>query len=53
MQSQKQKYTEASLAAALRDIRNESMSIRAASRVYGVPVTTLHDRIKGRTVDEL
>lgn len=49
----KPKYSETSLAEALREVRNKTMGVRAASRAFGVPVTTLHDKIKGKTMDKI
>ncbi|XP_055373588.1 uncharacterized protein LOC129606961 isoform X2 [Condylostylus longicornis] len=35
--------------AALEDIRNNKISIRAAAEKYGIPRSTLHDKLKGKT----
>lgn len=45
------KYSETSLAEALKSIRNGRMGIRQASKVYGVPPTTLHGKVHGKVPD--
>lgn len=41
-------YDELTLAQAITEIRSGKTSIRAASRIYGVPKSTIQDRISGR-----
>ena len=43
------KYTEEQLQNALREIRENHLSYREASAAYGIPKTTLADKIKGRS----
>lgn len=45
------KYKEDALVKALNDIRGNVCSVRAASVKYGVPRTTLHDRLSGRIAE--
>ena len=42
------RYTEAAMQSALQDVKNSNISMRGASKKYGVPLTTLHDRISGK-----
>lgn len=46
-------YSEKSLKQALYEIRENQKPIRAICREYGIPKTTILDRIKGRTTDSL
>ncbi|VEN39721.1 unnamed protein product, partial [Callosobruchus maculatus] len=46
-------YSEASLQESLRSIRSGELSIREASRKYGVPRATIQDRLHGRSIDSL
>ena len=40
--------TEAAMQSALQDVKDSNISMRGASKKYGVPLTTLHDRISGK-----
>lgn len=46
------KYSEKALRDALFEIRENNVSVRKASRIYGVPKTTLHDRLSGRIAEK-
>lgn len=46
-------YSEDNLRNALNEIRNNNMKIRAASRFFSVPKTTLIDRLSGRVPEIL
>ncbi|KAJ8964810.1 hypothetical protein NQ314_004617 [Rhamnusium bicolor] len=45
-------YSEEALRDALLQIRNNNFSVRKASRIYGVPKTTIHDRLSGRIAEK-
>ncbi|KAL5010141.1 hypothetical protein ScPMuIL_012446 [Solemya velum] len=51
MPAKRSKYDMESLQKAVVSVRNGEMSLRAASRYYGVPVMTIQDRVKGRVDD--
>lgn len=49
--SKKFRYEETALQNALQAVRSKQLSIRKASAQYGVPRSTLQDKITGKTVD--
>ena len=49
----KSKYTEAQLLAALQVVDDGNMSIRKAAKRYGVPFTTIRDRVAGKTTSKV
>ena len=44
-------YDRAALDSALRAVREEGMGQRSAAKTFGVPHTTIQDRLKGRVAD--
>ncbi|XP_028159878.1 uncharacterized protein LOC114352467 [Ostrinia furnacalis] len=46
-------YPPESLVAALKDIREDGQGIRETCRKYGIPRTTIQDRISGRRTDKI
>ncbi len=48
----KSKYTENQLQQALAEVKN-GMKLRQASKMFGVPSSTLHDKLKGKSVNKL
>ena len=48
MRSNYRKYSPTSLQNALTKVLNKDMTVYKAAKVYGVPKTTLKDRISGR-----
>ena len=47
------KYTEAQLLAALQVVNDGNMSIRKAAKQYGVPFTTIRDRVAGKSTSKV
>ncbi len=45
------KYSTQQLLNAVGEVRHGTLSLRKASRKYGVPVMTIQDRVKGKTDD--
>lgn len=45
-------YLEEALSESLKQIRENNLSVRKASNIYGVPKTTIHDRLSGRISDK-
>lgn len=49
----RRKYTNESLRAALRAISEEHLSLKEAEKVFGVPKSTLCDKIKGNVLEQV
>ena len=47
------KYSQESLDKAIEDFQSGKFSLRSAAKEYGVPKTTLENRVKGKSTDEL
>ncbi|XP_049878885.1 uncharacterized protein LOC126375862 [Pectinophora gossypiella] len=43
------RYTKEDLETAVNKVRNKELTNYAASQIYGIPTSTLHDRVRGRT----
>ena len=47
------KYTEEDMRKALKAVKNKRMSLGEASKEYGVPKVTIHDRLRGNMQEKL
>ena len=45
------KYTVSAMQSAMQQVKEGSVSLHGSSRKYGIPLTSIHDRITGNVVD--
>lgn len=42
------RYTESAMQSALQEVNEGNISLRGASKKYGIPLTSIHDRVSGK-----